>query len=429
MVTSIVRALSYVNLASDDFVAKQRNILITLTDAGNAQSTYDLQVDIALPTGGLENKAPVIDGTPTGVQQVADTGILSPFANMALSDPNGDRLTVTVSFDKTKGTLIPQAGGAYDAGTGIYTVEGSALYVTLALKALQFAPQDRAGAVGQGEETTFEVTVSDGAQSSPANVRVNSSYRGSPAVAASSFQRQDRRTRRRWHACRHTQRAGWQWSDRRIFAGWRWRCSLRNHRQRTPGEERRRSRLRAEAILHLYDPRDCRRALQRSGCYDQRERCRSREYGWQRDQRPDRRRCGPRHIGGGLGNDTIFGGLGNDVLTGNGGRDFFVFNTKPNKSSNVDRVSDFSAKDDTIWLDNAVFTKIGETGTEARPAKLKADMFWTGKAAHDSSDRIIYDKATGALYYDADGTGRSAQVKIATLTKNQKVSVSDFFAI
>ena len=75
-----------------------------------------------------------------------------------------------------------------------------------------------------------------------------------------------------------------------------------------------------------------------------------------------------------------------------------------------------------------MFTKIGETGTEARPAKLKADMFWTGKAAHDSSDRIIYDKATGALYYDADGTGRSAQVKIATLTKNQKVSVSDFFA-
>ena len=73
--------------------------------------------------------------------------------------------------------------------------------------------------------------------------------------------------------------------------------------------------------------------------------------------------------------------------------------------------------------------EITSEATEARPAKLKADMFWTGKAAHDSSDRIIYDKATGALYYDADGTGRSAQVKIATLTKNQKVTVSDFFVI
>ena len=60
---------------------------------------------------------------------------------MALGDPNGDRLTVTVSFDKTKGTLIPQAGGAYDAGTGIYTVEGSASTSTLALDALQFDPR------------------------------------------------------------------------------------------------------------------------------------------------------------------------------------------------------------------------------------------------------------------------------------------------
>ena len=75
-----------------------------------------------------------------------------------------------------------------------------------------------------------------------------------------------------------------------------------------------------------------------------------------------------------------------------------------------------------------MFTKIGK-GTEAQPGKLKKAMFWTGKAAHDASDRIIYDKASGALYYDADGTGRSAQVKIATLPRIRGPTETDFFVI
>jgi len=56
-------------------------------------------------------------------------------------------------------------------------------------------------------------------------------------------------------------------------------------------------------------------------------------------------------------------------------------------------------------------------------------MFWTGKAAHDASDRIIYDKNAGALYYDMDGTGRAAQVKIATLKKGLSLTEEDFFVI
>ena len=71
-----------------------------------------------------------------------------------------------------------------------------------------------------------------------------------------------------------------------------------------------------------------------------------------------------------------------------------------------------------------MFTKIGK-GTEAQPGKLTKAMFWTGKAAHDASDRIVYDKASGALYYDADGTGRAAQVKIATLKKGLALTEKD----
>jgi serralysin len=91
--------------------------------------------------------------------------------------------------------------------------------------------------------------------------------------------------------------------------------------------------------------------------------------------------------------------------------------------SNVDKVTDFVVKDDTIYLDNSVFKKVGSDGA------LKKSAFWAGAEAHDKSDRIIYDKKSGALYYDADGTGSAAQVKFAQLSKNLKLTSKDFYVI
>ena len=59
----------------------------------------------------------------------------------------------------------------------------------------------------------------------------------------------------------------------------------------------------------------------------------------------------------------------------------------------------------------------------------RQDLFWTGSNAADAEDRIIYKKSTGALYYDADGTGAKAAVQIATLKKGLALTVSDFFVI
>jgi Ca2+-binding RTX toxin-like protein len=131
---------------------------------------------------------------------------------------------------------------------------------------------------------------------------------------------------------------------------------------------------------------------------------------------------------GGTGNDTLFGGAGNDKLYGEGGRDIFVFDTKPSKSSNVDRVYDYETKDDSIYLDDKIFTKLGK-GSFSKPMKFKKDMFVEGKEARDAEDRIVYDRKSGALYYDKDGTGSSAQVKIATLDKNLKLTHHEFFVI
>ena len=66
------------------------------------------------------------------------------------------------------------------------------------------------------------------------------------------------------------------------------------------------------------------------------------------------------------GNDRLYGGVGKDILSGGSGYDVFVFNTKPNKSTNLDKISDFNVNDDSIWLDNAIFKKLGR-GSEFEP--------------------------------------------------------------
>jgi len=133
-------------------------------------------------------------------------------------------------------------------------------------------------------------------------------------------------------------------------------------------------------------------------------------------------------LSGEAGRDTIHGGVGNDKLYGGRGQDVFVFDTTPNKTTNVDRIVDFNPKYDAIWLDDSVFAGLGD-GTISTPVKFKSDMFVKGTKAKDRQDRIIYDSETGALYYDQDGTGSKAKVKIAILPANLKLTYNDFFAV
>ena len=128
------------------------------------------------------------------------------------------------------------------------------------------------------------------------------------------------------------------------------------------------------------------------------------------------------------GDDRLVGGAGKDVLTGGIGKDIFVFDTRANARTNVDRIVDFRSKDDSFQLDNKVFTKLG-SGSLSKPKKFKADMFVNGKKAQDPEDRIVYDRKKGALYYDPDGTGSKAQIKIATLGNKAKLYYHDFFVI
>jgi Ca2+-binding RTX toxin-like protein len=125
-------------------------------------------------------------------------------------------------------------------------------------------------------------------------------------------------------------------------------------------------------------------------------------------------------IVGNAGGNLIYGLGGNDTFIGGAGADVFAFNTGPNGMTNVDTIRDFAPVDDTIRLENSVFTALTTTG------ELSADAFWTGPAAHDASDRIIYDSTNGWLSYDRDGTGAAAAVHFATLSTHPGITYHDF---
>ncbi len=110
---------------------------------------------------------------------------------------------------------------------------------------------------------------------------------------------------------------------------------------------------------------------------------------------------------GELGNDLLIGGAGSDRLRGGAGADRFCFF---NLSEGIDIISDFNVVDDSIYV-----SRSGFGGTLTAGAALSAAQFRLGAAAGDNSDRFIYNRNTGALFFDADGTGSSAQTQIAQL--------------
>ncbi|HYI49009.1 MAG TPA: M10 family metallopeptidase C-terminal domain-containing protein [Allosphingosinicella sp.] len=124
---------------------------------------------------------------------------------------------------------------------------------------------------------------------------------------------------------------------------------------------------------------------------------------------------------GNAGANVVNGKGGSDTLVGFGGADQFLFDTALG-AGNVDIVADFQVGTDKIVLDDAVFAGLGL-------GALSPGAFATGAAAGDSSDRIIYNSATGALMFDADGNGGGAAINFAQLNPGLALSASDFLVI
>ena len=85
-------------------------------------------------------------------------------------------------------------------------------------------------------------------------------------------------------------------------------------------------------------------------------------------------------------------------------------------------MTDFDVRYDMIYLENAIFKAVGSS------TKLSKAAFWASKSgkAHDYSDRIIYDTDGGQLYYDPDGAGRAAAVRVRSAQEGPQAERSRF---
>ncbi|SFL91746.1 cadherin-like domain-containing protein [Methylorubrum salsuginis] len=127
---------------------------------------------------------------------------------------------------------------------------------------------------------------------------------------------------------------------------------------------------------------------------------------------------------GNAGANVLNGMAGKDILTGSSGKDTFVFSTALG-AGNVDRITDFSVVDDSIQLSKGIFTALS-AGTLA--AGAFKDLSMVG-AKVDADDRILYNKTTGALSYDVDGSGSKAAVQFATIDTKVALTHADFLVV
>jgi Ca2+-binding RTX toxin-like protein len=79
-----------------------------------------------------------------------------------------------------------------------------------------------------------------------------------------------------------------------------------------------------------------------------------------------------------------------------------------------------TAADDTIRLDD-----LGVHGADDGETRQRRLLHRLG--AHDIDDRIIYDSASGALYYDSNGSAADGSVKFAQLSAGLALTNADFY--
>jgi Ca2+-binding RTX toxin-like protein len=137
-------------------------------------------------------------------------------------------------------------------------------------------------------------------------------------------------------------------------------------------------------------------------------------------------------IDGDAGNDNITGTSFNDLIIGGAGTDSITLGTgndtvRFNSLTGIDTVADYTPSDDLIQLAKSVFV-----GLTTASGALSSGEFESGAgltAAATSAGRVVYNSTSGALYYDADGTGGNAAVQIATLTGAPVLNHNEFFIV
>ncbi|NEQ07383.1 MAG: hypothetical protein F6K37_15970 [Moorea sp. SIO4E2] len=131
--------------------------------------------------------------------------------------------------------------------------------------------------------------------------------------------------------------------------------------------------------------------------------------------------AGNDRIYGGAGDDLLNGGTGNDVLSGGAGADKFVLNIP---TEGIDYISDFvSQQGDKLQISASGF------GSGLVQGILDVGQFVLGAAALDTNDRFIYDRSSGLLSFDADGSGTLGAVQVANFSNKTALTNTDILIV
>ncbi len=122
---------------------------------------------------------------------------------------------------------------------------------------------------------------------------------------------------------------------------------------------------------------------------------------------------GGERIDGKGGDDTLVALNFGSIFTGGEGNDTFEIQGSAS-------ITDFTIGEDKIALQLDNFASLGQIG------ELSADMFVVGDRALDANDFIIYNKETGDIYYDYDGSGHQQGYVRASVTPGLELTISDF---
>jgi trimeric autotransporter adhesin len=150
--------------------------------------------------------------------------------------------------------------------------------------------------------------------------------------------------------------------------------------------------------------------------------------------------AGNDHLAGADGNDVLDGGAGNDTITAAGGFDFsidtstggpgadeFVVRWQFSNPANV--ITDFTPDEDLLSLGSFQDQLFEQSAPGFFTDTLLEGVLVSAAAASDPAHRLVYDGATGSLYYDHDGSGAtSAPHHILTIGTGLTLDEADFVA-
>ena len=127
-------------------------------------------------------------------------------------------------------------------------------------------------------------------------------------------------------------------------------------------------------------------------------------------------------LNGGDNGNTFIGGAGNDILTLGAGADKVLLDSL----TGSDTVNGFNPTDDLVQLAKSAMTALGVVGG------LTDAEFESGAglaAATEGTTRIFFNETSGALFYDADGSGAGASIQLATFAGAPAITLNDLFIV